>query len=281
MTDIALVTANRIRVVESTEQATLPAAEAIGAGQAVRIDTTTGKFTKANGTSTAEAAFYGIATRTVVAGEAVTAVRRGVLDGHELSALDYGAPLYLSNTDGTIADSAGSTSVNLGRVMPGNAVTVGTALDKLLLVDPQTSTNINAVASLPMAEVTLTSAQVKALKATPITLVAAPGANLAAVPVAVNVVVNYGGTNAFTESADDLSIGYAAGAELKEIESTGLIDQTNDEWRYITFEFDETFIPTENVAIVVTNLDDEIAGNAAGDNQIKVTLFYVLVPTDI
>jgi predicted RecA/RadA family phage recombinase len=133
---------------------------------------------------------------------------------------------------------------------------------------------------LKFADVTLTSAEVKALKATPITLVAAPGANLAVVPTAINLVVNYGGTNAFTETADDLSIGYLAGAEIMEIESTGLIDQANDEWRYITFEHAETFIPEENVAVCITNLDDEIAGNAAADNTILVRLFYRLVPTD-
>lgn len=132
-----------------------------------------------------------------------------------------------------------------------------------------------------MTEVTLTSAQVKALKGTPITLVAAPGADLAIVPMAVNIVVNYGGTNAFTETADDLSIGYAGGAELMEIESTGLIDQTNDEWRFIEFTgHDETFIPVENAAVVITNLDDEIAGNAGADNTVKVRLYYRVVPTD-
>jgi predicted RecA/RadA family phage recombinase len=126
----------------------------------------------------------------------------------------------------------------------------------------------------------LESADVKALKATPITLVAAPGADLAIVPVAVAIVVDYGGTNAFTETADDLSIGYLAGAEIMEIESTGLIDQANDEWRYITFEHAETFIPEENVAVCITNLDDEIGGNAGADNEIHVRLYYRLVPTD-
>lgn len=133
-------------------------------------------------------------------------------------------------------------------------------------------------------EDTFTSAEVKALKGTPQTLVAAPGANLALVPVAINIVANYGGTNAFTESADDLSICYATtpgSNEIKEIESTGLIDQTNDEWRYITFEHAETFIPVENDAIVLTNLDDEIAGNAGGDNTLNVRLYYRVVPTDV
>ena len=126
----------------------------------------------------------------------------------------------------------------------------------------------------------LESADVKALKATPITLVEAPGADLAIVPVAVAIVCNYGGTNAFTETDDDLSIGYLAGAEIMEIESTGLIDQTNDEWRYITFERAETFAPVENTAVVVTNLDDEIEGNAANDNEVHIRLYYRVVPTD-
>ena len=130
------------------------------------------------------------------------------------------------------------------------------------------------------ADVALTSAEVKALKATPIELVAAPGADLAIVPEAIAIVVEYGGTNAFTETDDDLSIGYSGGAEIKEIESTGLIDQTNDEWRYITFEHAETFIPEENTAVVITNLDDEIAGNAGADNEIHVRLYYRTVPTD-
>jgi len=126
----------------------------------------------------------------------------------------------------------------------------------------------------------LTSAQVKALKGTPIQLVAAPGADKAVVPEAIVVEVDYGGSNAFTETGDDLSIGYSGGAEIMEIESTGLIDQTNDEWRYITFEHAETFVPEENKAVVITNLDDEIAGNAAGDNTVQVRLYYRIVPTD-
>lgn len=135
MADIALVTANRVRIVESLEQATLPTAEAITAGQAVRIDTTTGKFTKSNATSAAESRVYGIATRTVAAGEPVTAVRRGLLDGFNFDSLDYDTTIWLSGTDGALADAAGAAQTLVGRVVPGTATTVGTAFDKLLLVD--------------------------------------------------------------------------------------------------------------------------------------------------
>jgi len=133
--EIALTTANRVEIVQSVIQATLPAAEAITAGAPVRIDVTTGKFTNANGTTAAEARIYGIATRTVAAGAAVTAIRKGVMDGWALAALAYDATIYLSDTDGRLSTVAGTVSTALGRVMPGTSTTLGTAYDKLFSVE--------------------------------------------------------------------------------------------------------------------------------------------------
>lgn len=135
MANINLVTANRVRVVESIEQMTLPAAEAITAGMPVRIDTTTGRFTAANGSSAGEARIYGIADKTTPAGLAVTAIRQGVMDGWDLSGLAYDAAVYLSDTDGRLDDTAGTVSTVVGRVIPATSTTLGTGYDKLLLVD--------------------------------------------------------------------------------------------------------------------------------------------------
>lgn len=135
MADISLITANKVEVVESIEQMTLPAAEAITAGMPVRLDTSSGKFTAANGTGAAEARIYGIATKTVAAGMPVTAIRQGVMDGFDLSGLNYDAAVYLSDTDGRLADANGTVSVAVGRVIPGTSVTLGTAFDKFLHVD--------------------------------------------------------------------------------------------------------------------------------------------------
>lgn len=187
----------------------------------------------------------------------------------------FGVALEAVSTNGTSRINVLHVPVGASLAVASTSVGTGQLADGAI-----TSAKMDA-GLLRSATVNLTSAQIKALKATPITLVAAPGADLAVVPVSIALVVNYGGTNAFTESADDLSIGYSGGAEIKEIESTGLIDQTNDEWRYITFEFDETFQPTENTAVVITNLDDEIAGNAAGNNTARVVLNYRVVPTDL
>lgn len=120
------------------DQMTLPAAEAITAGMAVRLvpsSTGAGKFTKANASDATEGLVWGIALRTVAANETVTAYRGGVLDGYVLDGVNYGAPLYLSDTDGRIADAAGTQNVLVGHVVPGTATTLGTAYDKLLKVE--------------------------------------------------------------------------------------------------------------------------------------------------
>lgn len=139
MADIALqarATANRaIDVVKKpahNDQATHPAAEAIVAGAPIRLDTTNGRWTNANGSSAAEARATHIATHTVAAGQALTGVRGCLLDGFVLDALAYDAAVYLSDTDGRLADAAGTTSVVIGRVVPGHAITLGTSPDKLL-----------------------------------------------------------------------------------------------------------------------------------------------------
>jgi hypothetical protein len=134
MADITLTTAGRVEVVQSIIQATLPAAETITAGEAVRIDTN-GKFTGANGTTTTENRIYGIATRAAIAGEAVTAIRKGVIDGLAITGMAYDAIVYLSDTDGALGTTAGTVSTIVGRVIPGWAQPVGTAADKLLFVD--------------------------------------------------------------------------------------------------------------------------------------------------
>jgi len=133
--EIALTTTNRVEIVESVIQMTLPAVEAIVAGAPVRIDTATGKWTNANGSAAGEARVWGIATRTVAAGVAVTAIRKGVMDGWALAALAYDDPIYLSDTDGRLSTAVGTVTVALGRVIPGTSTTLGTAYDKLFSVE--------------------------------------------------------------------------------------------------------------------------------------------------
>lgn len=135
MAILALVDIKRVNVVESRQQLTLPAGEIIGAHKAVRIDPATGRFIKAGASTAAKARIYGITTRAARVGEAVTVIRVGVTDGVELGALGYDADVFLSDTDGELADVAGTISVKVGRVLPATATVLGQAYDKLLFID--------------------------------------------------------------------------------------------------------------------------------------------------
>ena len=135
MANIALTTANRVEVVGiPISQFTVPAEEAVVAGGAARF-AASGMWTNSNGTTTTEANTFGIFTRSCAARETVTCIRKGILDGYDLSALAFGDKVYLSDTDGRLSTTAGTVSKVIGVVVPGTASTLGTAYKKLLFVD--------------------------------------------------------------------------------------------------------------------------------------------------
>lgn len=126
----------------------------------------------------------------------------------------------------------------------------------------------------------LTSAQIKALRATPITLVdAVPGKMIEF--VGANLKLDYG-SNVFTESADNLAVRYTngSGAIVSDaIEATGFIDQSADTQTNALPKIDAIVASAsaEGKALVLHNTGDgEYAGNAANDNTIVVTVRYVL-----
>lgn len=128
MTDLVI---ENVHIVEWTDKFDAPSNEVFNY-EAVRYHTD-GTVTPANGTTSTEANFQGIATiKSERVGQAVTVVRDGLLDvGDALDALAFGAPVYLSDTDGTLADAAGTVSVIVGRVVPGHG---SLTADKLLRV---------------------------------------------------------------------------------------------------------------------------------------------------
>jgi hypothetical protein len=133
MANLTIVAAD-VAPVEVIEAFTGPAKEAILKGQYVRYNVTDGKIELGKGTETAEARKGGIAILGAnAAGITITAVRRGIIDiGDAMSALDFDADVFLSDTDGTLADTAGSVSLVVGTVVPAwNATTA----DKLLRIE--------------------------------------------------------------------------------------------------------------------------------------------------
>lgn len=123
-----------VRPVKIIKQSTAPAGEAVTVTAPwMRLNTTTGYLELGNATTAAEAKRGGIALHAAAVGEAVTIVEDGVLDvGEALAALAFDAPVFLSNTDGMLADAAGTVSVQIGKVVPGWAATTA---DKLLQIE--------------------------------------------------------------------------------------------------------------------------------------------------
>lgn len=142
-------------------------------------------------------------------------------------------------------------------------------------------------ARLAVASLVLTNAQIKVLRATPQTIVAAPGAGKIIQPIAAYVGLVYGGTNAFTGAVNDnlgLKLKDGTGTTLMSGGVQGFIQATNSAM--------SLFVPavaagasvnvskanSDNQPLVVHNITAaEIAGNAANDNTMIVVVQYCVI----
>lgn len=149
MANLALSVTNKVNPISGAggahEQQSFEASEQINPGQIFRIDTTTGKAVKATGDTLANAGQVTAAGTFVSelfiaidgarqAGNTVTGMKKGLLDGFDLTALAYGAPVYISATAGTLADTAATISTIVGRVRPAAYVGTPSGADKILAV---------------------------------------------------------------------------------------------------------------------------------------------------
>jgi predicted RecA/RadA family phage recombinase len=129
------------------------------------------------------------------------------------------------------------------------------------------------------ATVNLTNAQIKALRATPKELVAAPGANKFVEFVSAELFLDYG-ANVLTESADNLAVKFENGtgvAVSQAIEATGFIDAAADTLTNALPKIDAIVASASalNKALVLHNTGDgEYAGNAGADTTMKVKIAY-------
>lgn len=132
---------------------------------------------------------------------------------------------------------------------------------------------------LNVKEVSLTNAQIKAMRASPVTLVSAPGSGKVIEFVGAQIKLN-AGSEVLTESADNMAVRLTdgSGAILSEtIEATGFIDQAADTYTNAIAKADNIVAATsiENQALVIHNTGDgEYAGNASNDATLKVKVAY-------
>lgn len=133
MADVA-VTATKVGLVipQVAETFDMIAGEAINAGQAVYFDATTRKALIADANVAGKQQFRGIALKSVGAGQAVSILKKGFVEGFTLSGLNGDAQVFLSDTAGALADAASATkTVIAGRVM----ALADSNLTKVLYID--------------------------------------------------------------------------------------------------------------------------------------------------
>ena len=136
----------------------------------------------------------------------------------------------------------------------------------------------------PAPTVTVTSAQLLALNATPKTLVAAPGAGFAIVPKRVVIYKPAGTAYAGIASGEDLVLKYTngSGAQCSSvIETTGFLDQTTAQTRVAHAPGSMTtvagdYAPVANAALVLHLLSGEIT---TGDSPLYVRVWYDILQT--
>lgn len=127
---------------------------------------------------------------------------------------------------------------------------------------------------LQTATVTVSSAELLALNATPKTLVAAPGAGKALILVAAELWLDYGSAAYDGIAAgEDLTIKVsdAAGATLATVETTGFLDATADAFRYVEPTTTAARTPVANAPLVLHLLTGEIT---TGDSPLKLRVLY-------
>jgi hypothetical protein len=141
------------------------------------------------------------------------------------------------------------------------------------------SANSGIAGSVQYAEVALTNAEMLALRATPKTLVAAPGAGKVLEFISAVILFDY--TGAYTETADNMAVKYTdgSGAIVSEtIEATGFVDATADTMTTAIAKADVIVAKSgsENKALVLHNTGDGEYGGGNAANAIRVKVAYRL-----
>lgn len=132
---------------------------------------------------------------------------------------------------------------------------------------------------LGVADVTVTSAQLLALNATPVSLIPAPGAGWAIVPARTLFVKPAGTAYAGVAAGEDLALRYTdgSGTICQVVEVTGFLDQATAQqrilngWQSAAGTPVGELTPTANAALVAHMLSGEIT---TGDTALYLRIWY-------
>jgi len=140
-----------------------------------------------------------------------------------------------------------------------------------IATDDGSKTTISLDSMIAVATVSISTAEMLALRATPKTLVAAPGAAYALEFISAVFIYDYAAV--YTETSDNMAIRYTDGsgtAVSKTIETTGLLDASADKISVVTPVATDPLL-TANAALVLHNTGDGEFGGTGSPCRVKVT----------
>jgi len=135
---------------------------------------------------------------------------------------------------------------------------------------------------IKVATVSITNAQMLALRATPITLVSAPGAGK--VTEFISAVILFDRTAVYTEADDNMAVRFDSTTGLivsEAIEATGFVDAAADAVTVAIPKVDPLGVKTlcENKALVLHNTGGDEYGGGNAANVVRVRTQYRVHPT--
>lgn len=184
-----------------------------------------------------------------------------------MAATHLSGPLVVGGVE--VVSSTGAITADI----QATAGSIGTAE---LANNAVTSAKLD-VSTIQYAEVSLTNANVLNLRATPITLVAAPGAGKFVEFISAQLLFDYVG--AYTESTDNMAIKYENGsgtAVSETIEATGFVDATADTVINVKPTTSAALAKTaiENKVLCLHNTGDGEYGGGNAGNAVRVKVAY-------
>ena len=229
-----------------------------------------------------------------VAGESALGILQNNPKNGQAATVAYGDVLKIY-AGGTIAPGDMVATDTQGRaVVAANGqavlgeVTIGASINTVatILFNPKTDAGDVLITStdstlLQTSVVTVSSAEVLALHATPKTLVAAPGIGYSLVLDSAVLFLDYNSTpyNGIA-GAEDLEIRHTngSGTLFATIETTGFLDASADAVRFVQATTSAAIIPTDNAPLVLDLASGEIA---TGDSPLKIQVKYRVIPTSL
>lgn len=135
----------------------------------------------------------------------------------------------------------------------------------------------NKLKAETVAEVTLSSAQVLALNATPITVLAAPAAGYVNIIKHVTATKAAGTAYAGIAVGEDIAIRYTngSGSIAATLETTGFLDSTS---ATVSFAMGGACLPVAAAALVAHMTAGEVT---TGDSPVKLRIVYETVPVPV